>query len=117
MGYKPMIAHTISVQIEPTVADLDVTRRHPDRQPTGELDHVDPIVVDLQERMMGLDCRIVDRDPARSTSTHQMPAGRQLDTLPCIRARRHRYLHNPMRVVTRPNRKPVHVRGLLPTDA
>jgi hypothetical protein len=101
-------------QIDPGVADFEMSRRQPDRQSAGELNQLDTVFADLQQHVMRLDRRIVDRERACSCSTNEMTAERQLDTPTCIRTRCHPNLHHLLRVFTGSNRKPV--RGLLPTD-
>jgi len=71
---------------------------------------------DLQQRVMGFDRRVGDRDGTAHGSTNEMTAMRQCDTPTCIRTRCHPNLHHLLRVFTGSIRKPVHVRGLLPTD-
>jgi hypothetical protein len=88
-------------QVESRFADLDVAARGRDGHSAGELDHVDAaVVVDLEQHVVGLHGRVVDRDGAVPRPAHEMPAGFEFDLPPGVGAGSYSDPHAGMRVAT-----------------
>jgi hypothetical protein len=95
------------LEFEPRVTDIHVTCRGCDRCSARKLDYVDiAIVVDCQQDVIRLDCRVIDDNGALPRSPDEMPARLQLRPPTRVWSSRHFNPHAPLRVATASHRKP-----------
>ena len=88
-------------EVESRVSELDVARGDRNGRPSGELHHVDAIlIVDLDEHVVGLDGGVVDDDGTVPAASDEVPARFQVDLPPGVGSGCHRDPHAGMRVMT-----------------